>query len=210
MSVPRIKVCGITRVQDAALASDLGAWAVGFVFWPGSRRAVSPANARRIVDALAAPAVLPVGVFVDATLDEIHATVDAARLDAVQLHGAESASFCAKAKARLPGVSVFKALRTAPGEAVDAHDFAIACDAVLVDAAPPAKRANWEAAAALARTAPLILAGGLSAENVGRALAAVDPFALDVSRGVERSPGEKDHSRMRAFFDQAARRDGRP
>lgn len=211
MKLPRIKVCGLRRAEDAAMAVELGAWAIGFVFWSKSPRAVTPADARQIVDSVPARGVLRVGVFVDATVDEILATVDAAQLSAVQLHGSESANVCADVKARLPNVRVFKALRPRAGEKIDAETYAKSCDALLIDAhsttlpGGTGQRADWSAAAEISKIAPLILAGGLNETNVGEALSTVRPFALDVSSGLESAPGEKDHSKMRAFFEQVGK-----
>lgn len=211
MKLPRIKVCGLRRAEDAAMAVELGAWAIGFVFWSKSPRAVTPTAARRIIDSVTARGILKVGVFVDATVDEMLAAIDAAKLSAVQLHGAESASTCIEVKARLPNIRVFKALRPRAGEKLDAATYAESCDALLVDAhstimpGGTGQRADWTAAAEISKIAPLILAGGLNEANVNTALATVRPFALDVSSGLESAPGEKDHSKMRAFFEQARR-----
>jgi phosphoribosylanthranilate isomerase len=208
MSAPRIKVCGLRRAADAALAAELGAWALGFVFYAKSPRSVSSARARELIAAAGTPA-LKVGVFVDASLEEILSTVEHARLTAVQLHGAESPALCAELKNRLPSLQVFKALRPRASEQLDSSAWAHATDALLVDAwsateaGGTGQRADWSAARALAAQARVILAGGLDPSNVANALKQVQPFALDVSSRLERSPGEKDADKVRRFFTAA-------
>jgi phosphoribosylanthranilate isomerase len=207
----RIKVCGLTREEDVGLAAELGAWAVGFVFCAASPRAVSPAQAARI--GRAAGAVPRVGVFVDAPLDELRATVDTAGLHAVQLHGEESPAACARVRAALPGVALYKALRLRDvAELALLPDYASICDALLIDAyveggarGGTGRVAEWELAAQAARGSRVILAGGLGPVNVRQARARVAPWALDASSGLEHSPGVKSAFKMRQFFAQAGR-----
>ena len=197
--VPRIKICGITRAEDAHLAADLGAWAVGFIFWPGSRRSIEPQRARDIVQGLP-PFVVPVGVFVNQPAAEVEETATFVRLGAVQLHGEEQ-----PAMARALSHRVIKAVPLdAEGHALGLDDWPDTL--VLLDAHDTVRRGgtgrriDWNAAAAVARTRPIVLAGGLRAENVGEAVATVRPAAIDISSGVEAAPGLKDHTRMRALF----------
>ncbi len=203
MSGPvRIKICGLTRLADAELAVELGASAIGFIFWPRSPRTIPPADAAAIGRRLPA-FVTRVGVFVDADADEVAAVIDAAGLDAIQLHGDEDARGFADVRARILKVVTFD----------DADGLAAARalpDAVtpLVDAVDrerrggTGRRANWSLAAELAAARPIVLAGGLSADNVRDAIQAVRPWGIDVSSGVEERPGIKSASRMRALFDR--------
>jgi phosphoribosylanthranilate isomerase len=195
----RVKICGITRPDDARVAAELGAWAVGFVFWPRSPRAVSVEQARAIVAGLS-PLVTPVGVFVDQPVDEVNAVAAHVGLGVVQLHGQET-----PAMARALSGRIIKSVALgAEGAAEELGRWAHVL--VLLDAHDPARRGgtgrpiDWDAAAVVARRRPVVLAGGLRPENVAEAVARVRPAAIDVSSGVETSPGVKDHDRMRALF----------
>jgi phosphoribosylanthranilate isomerase len=200
-----VKFCGITRRDDAWCAADLGAHAVGFVFWPRSPRAVSPDEARAIAATLP-PFVQRVGVFVDAGGDDMRAIADLVGLDVIQLHGDETLEAALQAPRK-----VVKALGKAAGDLLAAAAGWPEEVMLLVDAvAPEARggtgaRADWTTAAVLARRRRIVLAGGLAPENVEAGIAAVGPYAVDVSSGVEVSPGRKDHGRMRAFVDAVAR-----
>lgn len=196
----RVKVCGITRREDARLAVELGASAVGFVFWRQSPRAVTIEQARRITGTLPA-FVAAVGVFVNASPDEVEETAREARLTAIQLHGDEDASAyerCAR--------PVIKALPVGTDFTLSAVEGVPAGMTVLLDAHDPARRGGtgrtieWTVAATAARVRPVILSGGLTPDNVRTAAETVRPFALDVSSGVESAPGVKDDGRLRAFF----------
>lgn len=197
----RIKICGITRVEDALLASDLGAFALGFVFWPKSPRAVDIARARTIVEALPAH-VLKVGVFVDQPVEEVKDIAVATSLDAIQLHGQESPDYIRQFER-----PVFKSMAVSPSFVVEQMDEIPSHATVLLDAHDPVKRGgtgriiDWTLAAAAAARRPVILSGGITPENVRSAVAAVRPFAIDVSSGVERSPGVKDAERLRSLFN---------
>jgi phosphoribosylanthranilate isomerase len=204
MSRVRVKICGITRQEDAELAVQLGADAVGFVFWLDSPRRVTPAQVAVIAKGLPA-SVARVGVFVDAPPDEVRDAVEKAGLDAVQLHGAESV-----ADYRLPGVTLIKSFDLAAD--VDTA-WAIALPrhvTPLVDAHDRIRRggtgqvANWTRAADVARARPILLAGGLSEATVASAIDRVHPWGVDVSSGVESSPGVKSPERLRAFFAAVA------
>ncbi len=206
MSVPKIKFCGITRAADAELAVSLGAWAVGLIMWPGSPRAVPLDRAADLAASLKRRAEV-VGVFVEPTLDELTAAAEAVGFTLLQLHGREGPRFCAEA-ARRTGCRVIKAARVRSGADIQALA-AYRTDFHLLDSHQPGAPGgtgevfNWELVGGR-RKVPLILAGGLTPENVAAAIAAVRPFAVDVASGVESAPGRKDHERMRAFADAVA------
>ena len=203
----RVKVCGITRPEDAELAVELGAWAIGFILWAGSKRAADPAVAAGISAALRRR-VETVGVFVNASLDEIAQAAEALQLSHVQLHGDEGPAFCAEV-ARRTGTKVIKAIRIADTSGFrDLERFHT--DFHLLDTAAPGLRGgsgetwDWRLAARRRRKVPLILSGGLTAENVAAGIAAVEPFAVDVASGVESAPGIKDPDKVAAFMAAAA------
>lgn len=197
----RVKICGITRLEDALLATDLGAFALGFVFWPQSPRAIDVARARAIVEALPAH-VLKVGVFVDQPVEDVKHIAAATSLNAIQLHGQESPDYVRQFER-----PVFKSMAVSPSFVVGQMDEIPNHATVLLDAHDPVKRGgtgrtiDWTLAAAASARRPVILSGGITPENVRPALAAVRPFAIDVSSGVERSPGVKDAERLRSLFD---------
>ncbi|MDH3380898.1 MAG: phosphoribosylanthranilate isomerase [Gammaproteobacteria bacterium] len=202
----RIKICGITRVADAEAALAAGADAIGMVFYDASPRRVSVDVARAIGE-LAPPLVDIVGVFVDPDdilLREIRREV---RLDVIQFHGDESAERCAKC--RLP---YLKALRVRDDDVIaDRVAQYPGARGVLLDTYSPAvaggtgQRFIWRDPGPTVR--PIILAGGLSADNVAEAMRTVRPFAVDVSSGVESAPGIKSHDKMRRFVDAVQAQD---
>ena len=196
-----VKICGITRPQDADLAAGLGARALGFVFWPGSPRGVSAATAKAIAANVPAN-VLKVGVFVDQPVTEVAHTMDEVGLDVAQLHGHESPEYCRRLTAR----TIFKAVGMTDNGSLNIEDFDP--DVVLlVDAHDPerfggtGKTVNWDAAREIAATRRTILAGGLNAANIKLAVRSVRPYGVDVSSGVESAPGIKDPNRLRSFFE---------
>ncbi len=210
-----VKFCGLTRPEDAAFAASLGAAFVGAVFAPGPRTRTA-AEARVLFDAAAGAGSLRcVGVFGSQSPTEIIAIADAARLDVVQLHGASDPDTVDEIRQHFAG-EVWRVLRVrvAPREA-ELRAAPVGVDAVVVDALVDGAlggtgvAVDWDALAAAieraGRPARLILAGGLRAENVGRAVELVAPDVVDVSSGVESAPGIKDHERMRAFALAAAR-----
>jgi phosphoribosylanthranilate isomerase len=205
--VTRVKVCGITRPEDAELAVELGAWALGFILWRRSPRAADPAVAAGIALALRRRVEL-VGVFVNASLEEIALAAEALHLSHVQLHGDEGPAFCAEARRRT-GAKVIKAVRVASAADFQALE-RFHTDLHLLDAAAGGKRGgtgetwDWALAARRRRTVPVILSGGVTAENVATGIGAVDPYAVDVASGVEAAPGVKDPDKLAAFMAAAA------
>ena len=192
-----LKICGLTNEADAAHAAAAGATALGVIFAPSSPRCVSPDTARDIVEAV--PAHVPVvGVFVDAPIEEIVATVAHSGIRVVQLHGDEPERYAAALKMPL--------LRAAGVDVVlDSWPTAT----LLLDAMSGAQRGgtgqrvDWEKAAAIASRRKTVLAGGLTPDNVADAIAAVRPFGVDVSSGVEASPGRKDRDKVSRFLENA-------
>lgn len=205
MSAVRSKICGITRMEDALAAVEAGADAIGFVFYAKSPRAVSVQQARAIIQALP-PFVTTVGLFVNASRCELGEILDAVPLDLLQFHGDETAEQCEGW--RRPYI---KALRVKSGDdiaaAVDAYPSA---SGVLLDTyvegvpGGTGEAFDWSLIPQ-ALSKPLILAGGLTPENVADAVARVKPYAVDVSGGVEASKGIKDHAKIRAFINAVRR-----
>ena len=195
----QVKICGITTVEDGLLAAELGASAIGLVFWPGSPRFVEMARARAIVAALP-PFVAAVGVFVDQPEHALHVAHEIG-LSALQFHGDE-----------IPGsyrASPFRVIKAVTVRDASAREEAAAVPAsatVLLDAHDRVKRGgtgrvvDWSIGAMIARTRPVILSGGLSADNVAEAVRTVAPYAIDVSSGVELAFGRKDPAKLRALF----------
>jgi phosphoribosylanthranilate isomerase len=199
----RVKVCGITSVEDGLMAVRAGAEAVGLVFWPASPRAVDVETARRIAQALP-PFVTRVGVFVDASREELACVAEAVGLDVLQLHGQESPEDLA----RLPRRAL-KALRVDASFSLEvAARYAEHACGLLLDAGSVAqpggtgRLCDWDLARRVReRVETLVLAGGLTSANVAEAIATVGPAAVDVSSGVESAPGKKDAVKLRAFIE---------
>lgn len=197
----KVKVCGITTPEDAVMASEAGAAAIGLVFWPGSPRFVDRATARRIVEALPL-FVLRVGVFVDQSLDMMTRTSDDVGLDIIQLHGAEPTETVACLPRR-----VIKAIRVGSDSVMD-EVRRYEGSSILLDTKDEVlpggtgKTFDWQTAQQVrARVRFLVLAGGLTPENVAEAIKTVGPDAVDVSSGVEAAPGKKDPRKLRAFME---------
>jgi phosphoribosylanthranilate isomerase len=199
----RVKICGITRPADARRAADLGAWAVGMVFWPDSPRKCAIEDAEAIGAELRRRLQLA-GVFVNATLDEVASTADRCGLTLVQLHGDEGPAYCREA-ARRTGCKVMKAVRVRDAAQVrDLQRFHT--DFHLLDAYSPRTPGGtgetfaWELAREHGGEPPVVLSGGLTPENVGDAVGAARPFAVDTASGTEAEPGRKDPAKLKAFF----------
>jgi phosphoribosylanthranilate isomerase len=205
-AMPRVKICGITRAEDAELAASLGAWAIGFILWPQSKRVADPAVAAGIARAMRRRLEL-VGVFVNPTLDEVVQAAEAIGLTYVQLHGDEGPAFCT-AVAERTGARVIKALRIGSGADIRAAE-RYHTDLHLLDAAAGAayggtgRTWDWDLIAQRRSKVPVILSGGLTPDNVAEAIAAVKPWAVDVASGVESAPGVKDPAKVEAFFAAA-------
>jgi len=192
----RIKICGFTRAEDVAAAGRLGIDAAGFVLWPGSPRAVDVAAAATLGRGLP-PWTVRVGVFVSASVEAVAAAVHAAGLGAVQLHGvADPTPYAA-----LPVPVIW----SVPLRDADPDPTASAGTTLMIDAYDPRRHGgtgravDWTRAAAIAAREPLVLAGGLTPDNVAAAVRQVRPYAVDVSSGVEDAPGVKSAARMAAF-----------
>lgn len=197
----KIKICGITNLADAQLAVDLGADALGFIFYPKSPRYISVREAANICNALP-PFVARVGVFVDELEYEIEKALQECLLTALQFHGDEPPGFCQK----FPAKSI-KAIRMR-----DAGALAVAAeydvDALLLDTYTDSERGgtgktfDWTLAIKAKEIGPpVILSGGLTTANVQEAIRTVRPYAVDVASGVEREPGKKDPETLRRFFE---------
>ena len=190
-----VKICGITRQQDAEAAVAHGASAIGFIFWPDSPRFIDPYRARTIAKTLP-PFVSTVGVFVNQPKDFINGVASLVPLSVVQLHGDEPPAFAARLSR-----PVMKAI-TRPESVTEWPKQVM----LLFDVHDPVKRGgtgrvvDWTIAATVAHERRIVLAGGLTPDNVADAVAAVQPFGIDVSSGVELSPGIKDERRIAALF----------
>jgi phosphoribosylanthranilate isomerase len=198
----KVKICGITTIEDALMATQAGADALGFVFYEKSPRHLDPQRAAAIIAGIP-PFVQVVGLFVNAPLEFVNATADRCRLDIVQLHGEESPSYCTAVTRR-----VLKAFRVRGMESLAAMaDYRVS--GYLLDAYSPdsyggtGERFDWDCAIAAKGRGPIILAGGLDQDNVASAVAKVAPYAVDVSSGVESAPGRKDPEKVINFIRNA-------
>jgi phosphoribosylanthranilate isomerase len=204
--VTQVKSCGTTNLDDARLAAELGAWALGMIFWDGSPRSCDPEMGEEIGAELRRKLEI-VGVFVNATLDVVADLADHCSLSILQLHGDEGPAFCREA-GRRTGCKVIKALRVRSAADIQAAE-AYRTDLHLLDAYRPGQPGgtgesfDWELLSGRKSAVPLILAGGLTPANVDQAIAASRPYAVDVASGVETSPGIKDRDLMAEFAERA-------
>lgn len=200
----RVKICGITRVDDAMLAAELGATSLGMIFWPGSPRVVTLEAARAMTRAVP-HGVSTIGVFVDQTLEDVRRIAASLQLSAVQLHGSESVEY-----ARALSLPVIKAVPVTSAFSVDQLDAWPEEITVLLDAHDAVKRGgtgrtiDWALAAAAAARRPVFLSGGLNPGNIQEAVLCVRPSGVDLSSGVEAARGVKDPAKLRALFDALA------
>lgn len=206
----RIKICGVTRSEDACLCAAAGADFLGFNFYKSSPRYIEPKHARRIIETLRAENlhVETVGVFVNETPEEVARIAHQANLNAVQLHGDEQAGDCRRLMD--DGLRVTKALRVGADFKLETATAFAFCDAVLLDAfdrnlyGGSGARFDWSIARQVVNLVPrLMLAGGLNPSNVQEAILAVAPFGVDVASGVESAAGVKDNLKVRAFIKAA-------
>jgi phosphoribosylanthranilate isomerase len=202
----RVKICGITNLDDAAEAVRLGAWAVGLIHFEESPRRCEPAEAVAISAAFRRKCEV-VGVFVNPELDEVAKAVEDAGLTMVQLNGEEGPAFCGEV-ARKTGLKVIKAVHVASAADIHAAE-ALRTDFHLFDRrgdglwGGTGESFDWGLLRERRSEIPAIVAGGLRPENVAEAIEVTHPFAVDVASGVEAEPGRKDHAAMTAFFEAA-------
>jgi phosphoribosylanthranilate isomerase len=197
----KIKICGITNLEDALLAAELGADALGFIFYPKSPRYVAPETAQRIMAQLP-PFVTSVGVFVDEEASQVRELAARAGLDWIQVHGQESPDYC-----RSLGRRVIKGFRIKDGGSLaELEPYRGAIQAYLLDTyktgqvGGTGETFDWELAREAKKYGQIILAGGLTPENVTQALSVAQPHAVDTASGTEAAPGKKDPARLRRFF----------
>lgn len=211
----RIKICGITKPEQGQAIAQMGATALGFICAQQSPRYISPEQIGAIVAALpnnlvtGTPIVDRVGVFVNATPEVIQRTVAIGHLNVVQLHGNESLEFCQQLRQHLPGIELIKALRIRTIEdCTQASRYQACVDTLLLDAYDPklaggtGKTIDWQILQQFQPECPWFLAGGLTPDNVLAALQQVTPDGIDLSSGVERSPGDKDLQLVEKLFEQ--------
>ncbi len=197
----RVKICGITNIEDALKVVYYGAWAVGFVFYKKSPRYVSPSKARKIIEALP-PFVTPVGVFVDQSEKAVKDVCGFTRIKTVQFHGEESPLYCK----RFGSYKIIKAFRVS--SFIDIQRISkYKVDSYLFDTYTEEEKGgsgkpfDWDILNHYKFEKPVILSGGLNANNIKQALKILNPYAIDVSSGVEKSPGIKDPKQIRSFFE---------
>jgi phosphoribosylanthranilate isomerase len=197
----KIKICGITNLEDALFAAFSGADALGFIFYTKSPRFIKIKEAKRIISKLP-PFISKVGVFVDEKLSKIEKIYEECRLSAVQLHGDETPLFCRKIK-----YPVIKSFRVKDKNSLDILP-KYKVNAFLLDTFHQEKlggtgeKFDWSLAKKAKKIGPIILAGGLNPKNISEAIRTVKPYAVDVSSGVEKSPGIKDKQKLRDFINQ--------
>ncbi|MBI5491755.1 MAG: phosphoribosylanthranilate isomerase [Deltaproteobacteria bacterium] len=203
MAKARVKVCGITNIDDALISAEYGADALGFVFWEKSPRYISPDRAAAIIKALP-PFITAVGVFVDEPAARVRSIIDASGLGCIQLHGSEPPEECARLNGAT-GVKIIKAFRVRDRNDIsrlrEYNVSAYLLDA-FVEGVPggTGHTFNWEIAIEAKARGRVILSGGLNPENIIQALAKVEPYGVDVSSGVEESPGKKDRDKLIKFI----------
>jgi len=196
----RVKVCGITNAVDALRAVELGADALGFIFYKGSKRYIDPRDAHRIISSLP-PFISSVGVFVNQTVPEIKGAVETSGVDTVQLHGDETPEFCAMLPYKL--IKAVRVKDTVNSDQVELYPVR----AILFDKhtdemyGGTGTSFDWGVLKGINISKKVILSGGLTPENVSRAIEIVKPYGVDVSTGVEDSPGKKNHMKMRKFIE---------
>ncbi|MEO1466574.1 MAG: phosphoribosylanthranilate isomerase [Cyanobacteria bacterium J06633_1] len=207
----RVKICGITEIEQGKAIVDLGADSIGFICVPKSPRYVTPQQIRAIAAALPEQTV-KVGVFANHSIAEIIATVEQGQLTAVQLHGAESPEFCGQLRQKIGSqTELIKAFRIESAQSLGATtSYSDWVDTLLLDAYHPqmlggtGHTIDWQDLTQFQPTIPWMLAGGITPSNVGEALSRLQPHGIDLSSGVERSPGVKDLSKVAQLFEAIA------
>ncbi len=204
----RVKICGITKPDQGQAIALLGATALGFICVPSSPRYATPEQIRAVVDRLRV-SVNCIGVFANASCEEICQIVTEAGLSAVQLHGNESPEFCQTLRQSLPGIEMIKALRVKTPECLDrATTYVSFVDTLLLDAYHPqllggtGNTLDWRTLRQFRPSVPWFLAGGLTPDNILDALSMVQPHGIDLSSGVERVPGDKDLDKVAQLFER--------
>ncbi|MEH2085136.1 phosphoribosylanthranilate isomerase [Nostoc sp.] len=202
----RVKICGITQPQQSIAIASLGATALGFICVPNSPRYVTTSQIRAAVAELPAN-IDTIGVFANASIPEISQIVADSGLTGVQLHGDESPNFCYQLRQALPNVEIIKALRIGSLEHLDTTvDYTKFVDTLLLDAYHPqqlggtGKTLDWTILEQFSPSCPWFLAGGLTADNIVEALNQLNPSGVDLSSGVERTPGDKDLDKVALLF----------
>lgn len=211
----RVKICGITQVEQGRTIARLGATALGLMCVQQSPRYVSVEQIRVIVEAVRLDMAMGgrecdlVGVFLDASLEEICSTVNMGQLNSVQLHGSESTKVCQQLRRSLPGIEVIKAVRVRSAEDLQrAIEYEGCVDALLLDAYHPklaggtGKTLDWSKLHQFQPDCPWFLAGGLTPDNIAEALSQLQPHGVDLSSGVERSPGDKNLDEVARLFER--------
>jgi phosphoribosylanthranilate isomerase len=206
----KVKICGITNINDAYSAAECGVDALGFIFYPKSQRYVAPAKAKEIIQKLPYK-IITVGVFVNHEIQEVNEIVQFCRLNLIQLHGDESPEYCAQ----FPMSSLIKAVSCQTEKEIqELKNYPIA--AILMDAREAGhyggtgKNSDWRLAIKVKEKHPLILAGGLNMENIREAIERVRPHAVDINSGVEISPGNKDPKKIREIMKIVRETDAPP
>lgn len=207
----RVKICGITKAEQARAIAQLGATALGFICVKASPRYVTPAQIHIVVEQLLVQVDL-IGVFANCTENVICQVVEQAGLTAVQLHGAESPEFCQKLRQTLPEIEILKALRIKTPECLNqAVTYTSVVDTLLLDAYHPqmlggtGKTLDWETLQQFRPNCPWLLAGGLTPDNILDALSTLQPNGIDLSSGVERAPGDKDLVKVAQLFEKLSK-----
>lgn len=199
----QVKICGITNLEDAEAAIYFGADALGFVFFKGSPRCVTLQQAESIVCKLP-PFVTTVGVFVDETPEIIHSSIIDAGIDVIQLHGEEKPEACGFSRRSIKAIRIKSIDSLEPLKTFKSVVSAFLLDAYTTEAlGGTGQKFNWDIAVEAKQFGRIILAGGLTPENIGDAIRHVRPYGVDVSSGVEREKGKKDHQKMKLFIERA-------
>lgn len=202
----RIKICGLTHADQAVAIATMGATVLGFICVKQSPRYVSPDIIHTIVQAL--PPIDRIGVFANASLEEVQYTVTTGQLSGVQLHGQESIDYCQQIRRALPGTELIKALRIRqPNDLLQVNQYSPYVDTFLLDAYRPGQLGgtghtlNWQELQTFQPPKPWFLAGGLRPENIAHALSLLTPDGIDLSSGVENAPGDKDLAKVATLID---------